>query len=145
MAAQTLNFTQDNGSWIAEFTATNDYNLHIEVAEDAQRGVRVLQKGSSEQNYALAYEKFDDKAKQESETFDKDFKHGIYPKLIRIECVSQPAKAMLVMAEKSEDSKILAIMKNLPDGQAVSAQVAVNTANLAKSVTSSSGTLNDIL
>lgn len=93
-----LNFTkEENGNWFAEFTATKDYNLHIEVAEESERGVRILQKGSSDENYALAHEHFPAKALQESETFDMDFQHGIYPKLIKVECVSQPTKATLNM------------------------------------------------
>lgn len=95
----TIEFIKEQeGLFAYEFDASADYNLHIEVDDmEGKRGVRVLQKGDEDENYALAYEFFPNKALQESEIFDMDFQHGIYPKKIRVEVFSEPIVAKLNM------------------------------------------------
>lgn len=96
-----LNFTFDEteGVYYSEFTVTEDYHLHIEVAEDAKRGMRVLRKGRASDRYALAYENFPPTALQESEIFDGFHTGGIYPLMFRIETMAIPTVAYYNYAE----------------------------------------------
>lgn len=99
MANLTFRLDSAEGVWYSEFTVTDDYNIHIELPEEATRKMRVLQKGQANERYALALSYEPSKPIPESEVVDLDFSHGVYPKMIRIEVFNQPIKASYTLSE----------------------------------------------
>lgn len=89
----TLNFVQTAEGCVAEFTATSDFNLHIEGVKEGD--VRVYQRGTSDGEYAYVraatpYPSF-------SNVYDFDFAALVYPKYIKVACANMPTKAEVTM------------------------------------------------
>lgn len=107
-----LNFTKQNGSWVAEFNATADFSLHIEGVKEGQ--VRVYQSSCEGGKYALVR----DAAPSQSygTVYDYDFTSLVYPKFIKVVCPSEPTYAEIVttgeVTELKHQSKAVEITAN---------------------------------
>ena len=91
----TLNFTKNEDVWVAEFTATADFNLHIEGVVEGN--VRIYQRGSASGAYSLVrgammYPSYNN-------VFDMDFTAAVYPKYMKVECATEPAMAVVTFAQ----------------------------------------------
>ena len=91
----TLNFTKNEDVWVAEFTATTDFNLHIEGVIEGN--VRVYQRGSASGDYALVrgamiYPSY-------GNVYDMDFTAAVYPKYMKVVCETEPAMAVVTFAQ----------------------------------------------
>lgn len=90
-----LEFTNKNNAWEAEFTASADFNLHVEGLPEGD--VRVFQSsvegaGYAEVRGAMVYPSF-------GTVYDFDFSAVLYPKYIKVVCKSQPTLAVVTIAE----------------------------------------------
>jgi hypothetical protein len=90
-----LKFTKDGEKFISEFTATADFNLHLEGVVEGN--VKVYQRGTASGEYAYVrtatpYPSF-------SSVYDCDFSALVYPKYIKVECPVQPTMAVVTTAE----------------------------------------------
>lgn len=87
-----LAFIKTNtGSWVAEFEATADFNLHIE--RDGTGPIRVYQRTSAEGDFAAVNEFGVDNDRRT--VLDVDFTGVIYPKTIKVESETEPAMALV--------------------------------------------------
>ena len=89
-----INFTKQDGAWVAEFEATSDFNLHIEGVVEGN--VKVYQRGSASGGYAYVrgatpYPSF-------SNIYDMDFSALVYPKYIKVVCATEPTMAEVTLA-----------------------------------------------
>lgn len=72
----TLEFTNQNGLYIAAATVNNDYALHIERANPGQ--IQIRQRSTTDGNYALCNIPEEVKSSYWT-TLDWVFSHGYYP------------------------------------------------------------------
>ena len=90
-----LNFSKQDGRWVAEFTATADFNLHIEGVNDGN--VQVYQRGTSTGEYAFVrgsvqYPNY-------GKVYDMDFTAVVFPKYIKVSCATEPVEGVATFAE----------------------------------------------
>lgn len=83
-----LTFSKSGEVYVAEFSATGDFNLHIEGVTAGD--VQVFQRGTASGSYArvksvnpYSYEN----------VYDYDFSAAVYPKYIRVVCPANPTSA----------------------------------------------------
>ena len=88
-----LNFSNDNGIWVAEFEATGDFNLHIE--RDTEGRLDIYQKTAGSK-YELVYETG---YLYNRLVYDFDFTALVYPKMIMIKTKVRPQVAVVTFAE----------------------------------------------
>ena len=74
-----INFTKQNGVWVAEFEATSDFNVHLERTNGGL--IRLLQRGTETGEYVDFYLNAGSDA---DANFDSDFGALVYPKWIKI-------------------------------------------------------------
>ena len=74
-----INFTKQNGVWVAEFEATSDFNLHLERSTNGL--IRLQQRGTETGEYVDFYLNAGNDAYA---NFDSDFGALVYPKWIKI-------------------------------------------------------------
>ena len=84
-----LNFTKSQGSWVAEFEATSDFNMHIEGV--AEGNISVYQRGTASGEYAFVRDSR--KYPTFGKVYDCDFSAMVYPKFIKVECLTEPSSA----------------------------------------------------
>lgn len=87
-----LNFSKVNNEWVAEFQATNSFNLHLE--REGSGDISIYQKTVGNK---YAHVEFDVLPHQK--VVDVDFTGGIFPKDIRIVSESQPTMGFITFAE----------------------------------------------
>lgn len=87
-----LVFTKSSKKWVAEMSVTEDFNLHIEGVKNGN--ISVYQRGI--ESGAFAYVKGGTLSPSLGEVYDVDFSSTIYPKYIRVECVTQPTMAEII-------------------------------------------------
>jgi hypothetical protein len=87
-----LSFSKVNDEWVAEFQATNSFNLHLE--REGSGDISIYQKTVGNK---YAHVEFDVLPHQK--VVDVDFTGGIFPKDIRIVCESQPTMGFITFAE----------------------------------------------
>ena len=80
-----VSFVRQGASYVAEFEAPADFNLHLERTGGGI--VRVYQRGCPDGEYELAYTSIEDKV------FDKDMGALVYPKWIRVSSSSEVLSA----------------------------------------------------
>ena len=90
-----LNFEKNESVWAAEFTATKDFNLHIEGVTEGT--VSVYQRGSAEGEFAFVrsatpYPSY-------GKVYDFDFSALVYPKYIKVVCAAEPTMAEVTYSE----------------------------------------------
>lgn len=90
-----LNFQKSVNGWVAEFTATADFNLHIEGVLEGN--VQVYQRGSSQGEYAFVRNANIESTSRK--VYDYDFAALVYPKYMQVICVTEPTKAVVTFAE----------------------------------------------
>ena len=86
-----LNFSKVGNEWVAEFEATNHFNLHLE--RETIGSVVVCQRGSESGEYAVAFSKGGIKV------LDQDFGALVYPKYIRVASSGKVLKSKVTFAE----------------------------------------------
>lgn len=88
-----LNFSNDNGLWVAEFEATGVFNLHIE--RDTEGRLDIYQKTAGtkyEPVYKTGY-------LYNRLVYDFDFSALVYPKMIQIKTKVRPQVAVVTFAK----------------------------------------------
>ena len=86
-----LIFTKQADRWVAEFLATDDFNLHIEGVVEGN--VSVFQRGSESGNYAFVKEGTPHPSY--ANVYDYDFAALIYPKFIKVSCATEPTSGIV--------------------------------------------------
>jgi hypothetical protein len=89
-----INFTKEGNGFVSEFEATGDFNLHIEGVLEGN--VSVYQRGTSSGRYA--YVKGSTPFPSAGNVYDYDFSALVYPKYIKVICVTEPTMAVVTMA-----------------------------------------------
>lgn len=89
-----LTFTQQGNSFVAEFEATADFNIHLE--RDRGGVFRVYQRTAGSQ-YALVDE-LDKVYTQYKGIVDYDFAGVIFPKMIKVVSATEPSLAVVTFA-----------------------------------------------
>ena len=89
-----LNFTKQGNDYVAEFEVAGDFNLHLE--RQTMSPLNVEQRTSASGEYAVI-KGMDDYSYDK--VIDLDFIGGVYPKYIRISCVTMPTMAIVTTAE----------------------------------------------
>lgn len=87
-----LIFTKQADRWVAEFIATDDFNLHIEGVVEGN--VSVFQRGSESGNYAFVKEGTPYPSTY-ANVYDYDFAALIYPKFIKVSCATEPTSGIV--------------------------------------------------
>lgn len=82
-----LTFTKSSDSYIAEFTASSHFNLHIEGGGN----ISVYRKTSGEG--------WDYLTSDQGSVLDSDYGFSVYPKDMRIVCSKEPSMAVLTYNE----------------------------------------------
>lgn len=90
-----LDFNLNQDRWVAEFIATDDFNLHIEGVVEGN--VSVFQRGSESGNYAFVKEGTPHPSY--ANVYDYDFAALVYPKYIKVSCATEPTMAVVTIAE----------------------------------------------
>lgn len=88
-----LTFTQQGNSFVAEFEATADFNLHIEREESGY--VEVYQKTAGEK---YAHVKGVPIQLRYQLTIDETFVGVVYPKMIKVVSATEPSLAVVTFA-----------------------------------------------
>jgi hypothetical protein len=84
-----LNFTKIDNLWVAEFSVSGEFNLHLERNEGGQLNISQRTAGSN-------YEHIEDAHQLDSRLiFDADFQGLIYPKWIKIKSAVKPLIATI--------------------------------------------------
>lgn len=91
-----LIFTKQADRWVAEFIATDDFNLHIEGVVEGN--VSVFQRGSESGNYAFVRGSVPYPSLN-TNVYDYDFAAVVYPKYIRVSCATKPTMAVVTLAK----------------------------------------------
>ena len=86
--------TIEGKEWVAEFTATGNFNLHLE--RDNNGSLIVKQRGTENGEYATAFSRGMYEGKR---VFDYDFGALVYPKWIRIESGSKVVSGTITLSE----------------------------------------------
>lgn len=102
-----LQFTKEGEQYVAQFTATGDFNLHIEKS----RG-RVYMLQSTVENGRYDGVKGASWGKLEG-TIDSDFTSLVYPKYIRIESEVEPTMAVVTFTSDVQEAIDASIVSNL--------------------------------
>lgn len=102
-----LNFTKQADRWVAEFIATDDFNLHIEGVVEGN--VSVFQRGSESGNYAFVKEGTPHPSY--ANVYDYDFAALIYPKFIKVSCATEPTSG--IVTSNGEITEIKAQTKEI--------------------------------
>lgn len=89
-----LNFSKVGNEWVAEFEATNHFNLHLERKDTGS--LIVSQRGSGSGEYALSFMRGMNEGKK---VFDYDFGAFVYPKYIKVVSGSEVLKSEVTFAE----------------------------------------------
>ena len=106
-----LQFTNKGGNFVSEFEVTSDFNLHIE-------GVRLSDMHIYQKTAGGSYAKVTDFPSERSQdrVADFDFASLVYPKFIKVVCVTEPTNAELVtdgeVTEIKSQSKEVEIVAN---------------------------------
>lgn len=87
-----LSFSKVSDIYVAEFVASNDFNLHIEGID--VRDLSVYQRTSATGEYVSV--KSAVLNPPHSRVFDYDFSALVYPKFIKVSCATEPAFAEVV-------------------------------------------------
>ena len=72
-----INFTKQNGVWVAEFEVTNHFNIHMEREDDGL--IRIMQRGLDEGEYV---DFFITSGDNQLKNYDCDFGALVYPKTL---------------------------------------------------------------
>ena len=86
--------TIEGKEWVAEFTATGNFNLHLE--RETNGSLIVKQRGTETGEYAAAFVKG---VYEGQRVFDYDFGALVYPKWIRIESGSKVVSGTITLSE----------------------------------------------
>lgn len=89
-----INFTKQNGVWVAEFEVTNHFNIHMEREDDGL--IRIMQRGLNEGEYV---DFFITSGDNQLKNYDCDFGALVYPKWIKVISGSKVLNAKLTIAE----------------------------------------------
>ena len=86
-----LNFAKKNNVWEAEFEATGDFNIHIEGVVEGN--IAVYQRTTTSGEFALVrgsqiYPSY-------GKVYDLDFSGVVYPKTIKVACVTEPISGVV--------------------------------------------------
>lgn len=102
-----LQFTQEGEQYVALFTATGDFNLHIEKPSGR---IYLLQSTVENGRYdgvkGASWGKLDG-------TIDTDFTGMVYPKYIRIESEVEPSVAVVTFTSDVQEAIDASIVSNL--------------------------------
>lgn len=90
-----LKFQKIKNEWVAEFVATNNFNLHLE--REDRGSLEVMQRGTETGEYTRAFTRGINEGKR---VFDYDFGALVYPKWIRIESGSKVLSCTVTQAEE---------------------------------------------
>ena len=90
-----INFQKVGDVYVSEFTATADFNLHLEGVVEGN--VKVYQRGTSSGEYA--YVKTATPYPSFSKVYDYDFSALVYPKYIKVSCPIMPTGAVVTFAK----------------------------------------------
>lgn len=74
-----LNFSKEDNVWVAEFEATDDFNLHLERVDDGL--IKVMQRTPAEGEYV---DSFITSGDNQLKNFDCDFTALVYSKYIKV-------------------------------------------------------------
>ena len=86
-----LNFIKVFDRWVAEFTATEDFNIHIEGVKLGN--LSIFQKGTENGGYAFANGAVP--TPSDGTVYDCDFSATIYPKYMKVSCTTEPTLAVV--------------------------------------------------
>lgn len=75
-----LNFSKENGVWVAEVGVTADFNLHLERVDDGL--IKVMQRTPTEGEYVDT--NLNEAGDPSYKNFDCDFTAFVYPKCIKV-------------------------------------------------------------
>lgn len=89
-----LNFTKIGNSYVAEFQAPGNFNLHVET--DSPCSVGVFQRTASSGAFAPVEV---GGAKNYGKVIDIDFTGAVWPKTIQVHVPYQPTKAVVTTAQ----------------------------------------------
>ena len=89
-----LNFSKVGNEWVAEFEATNHFNLHLE--RKGTGSLIVSQGGSGSGEYAAAFVRG---VYEGQPVIDYDFGALVYPKYIKVVSGSEVLKSEVTFAE----------------------------------------------
>lgn len=107
-----LKFSKVKESWVAEFEATADFNLHIEGLPEGR--VSIYQRGTNSGEYA--YVKSATPYPSLGKTYDYDFSALVYPKFIKVVCESEPTFGEVVSDGEVTDlnfqTKVVEVAQN---------------------------------
>jgi hypothetical protein len=90
-----IKFTKNGEKFVSEFTATADFNLHLEGVVEGK--VKVYQRSTAGGEYAYVraatpYPSF-------SKVYDYDFSALVYPKYIKVVTDAEPTMAVVTFNE----------------------------------------------
>lgn len=85
-----INFTKQNGVWVAEFEVTNHFNIHMERMDDGL--IRMMQRGLDKGKYVDFFVTSGD---NQLKNYDYDFSALVYPKYIKVVSGIEVAKAFV--------------------------------------------------
>lgn len=86
-----LNFIKVFDRWVAEFTATEDFNIHIEGVKLGN--LSIFQKGTENGGYAFVNGAVP--TPSAGTVYDCDFSATIYPKYMKVSCTTEPTLAVV--------------------------------------------------
>lgn len=86
-----LNFIKVFDRWVAEFTATEDFNIHIEGVKLGN--LSIFQKGTENGGYAFVNGAVP--TPSAGTVYDCDFSATIYPKYMKVSCATEPTYAVV--------------------------------------------------
>ena len=86
-----LNFTLENGLYVATFTATTNFNIHIERESRGLLGILQTSVENSQYSPIIDHKSLQDKI------FDCDFSGVIWPKYIKIISDTEIVKCIITM------------------------------------------------
>lgn len=89
-----INFTKQNGVYVAEFVVTGNFNIHMERVDDGL--IRIMQRSSDEGEYV---DFFSTSGENQLKNFDCDFGALVYPKYIKLISGTQVTKCEVTIAE----------------------------------------------
>lgn len=87
-----LNFTLENGLYVATFTATTNFNIHIERESRGLLGILQTSVENSQYSHIIEHKPF-----LQNKVFDCDFSGVIWPKYIKIISDTEIDKCIITM------------------------------------------------
>ena len=83
-----LVFSKEDNKWVVEFDAASNFNLHIEGVSEGNVAVFQRTVASGEYAYVVG-----STPASHGKVYDYDFAGMVYPKFIKVECLTEPSSA----------------------------------------------------